>query len=366
MPDRAIRALLCAFALACSSPEAQPDPAETDAYRVTARAELPSLGGTVFPVEERLLVYVAGDTPIYLRDERFGVLHGRIYDLDFEEGADESAAVHLEDKPECALRIRRDGCVTFEYDECFRHDPMTDTGPILSGTFSGCPNDDHTPLILQLGGDVVPRALLPDGRARLFSNFRLDPTRDAIEVEVDGEPREVSLAIDEDPDSATIALGTVPPNATLVVRYVGTREWVDFAHVEPFQTTATVSDLSLEAVDDGSFDARGEELEREEGALAIRRGGAAPHPGFAFAVALGEPPDDVTALQIDVASELGSVPLQSYLVRADGSYTEGRRAAPIGLPDGEGAVWLVISHPGVVSSDGGPDGDVVLSGVVWE
>lgn len=376
MPKRAIRALFCAFMLACSSPEAGPDAAaspdasetariETDAYRISARGELASNSGTPYTVEQRLLVYVAGDTPLYVRDEGFGFLHGRIYDLRFEAGAEESDAVHLDGKPECALRIRRDGCATFEYDDCFRPAPWTDTGPVLTGTFSGCPNDEHTPLILDLGGTLVPRALLPDGRARLYANFRLDATRDAIEFEVNGESHEASFSIDSDPDSGSVSLGSVPPNATLVVRYVGTREQVDFAHVEPFRTTAIVSDGELDVVDEGAFDARGATLEHEAGALAIRRGGSAPHPAFAYAVALGEPPTGATALETDLTSNLESDPLR-FLVRADGSYTAARRRAPIDLPDGEGAVWLVVAHPGVVSPDGGPNGDVVLNRIAWQ
>ncbi|MCB9601916.1 MAG: hypothetical protein H6721_27750 [Sandaracinus sp.] len=390
MPTRAIYVFLSA-ALACTSSEAPSSDAgllvdglvpdsnhpyapdataspptsriETDVFYVVAEGDLTNGGGMPTRTRERLRVYMAGDTPLYVRDERFGALSGRIYDLRFAAGADASNDVHLDGDSGCVLRVRRDGCATFEYDACFRRDPNTDTGPQVTGTLAGCPNDEHTPLWLDLGGELVPPVVLPDGRARVFANFRLDLTRDSLEVAVNGELREVTLTLDDDPDSATLELGSLPPNASLVARYVGTREGVDFAHFEGFRTTTTVVDLGLDDVGEDSIDARGATVEHVDGALVIRRPGAAPHPAFAFAVAVGEPPAGATSLEVDLTARLGLSSVQRYLVRANGEYVTG--VGPLDLPAGEGPVWLVLAHPGVRPPDGGSSGDVVLDGMTW-
>lgn len=353
----------------CGDGSAGP-PLPNGVYVVEGSATLATHRETTREAYARFVLYVEGDQPSYFRDESFGDRFGRLYDLSFAEGAESSDPVQLwAATGSCTVQIRRDGCADFDFDGCVRLDLRSDTGFPLTGVWSACPTEEVAVRRLSVVGAIEPTAITPDGAARLTANYRLDPSADAIEVRVNGALREVSWTPDPgaEADSANLDLGPVPPNAELTITHVGTRAEVDFDHATPFATTAD-ADLSLSTLVEGSLDARGAQaVTLVDGTLDVRRATSPPHPSFAYALSLGTIPEGSASLALTVTtSTFGSVPFDLFLVRADGAIERPTSSDAISVPDGSGAAWLVVAHPGTYAPDGAFGGRLTIGDLTWE
>ncbi|MCU0674593.1 MAG: hypothetical protein MUE69_17600 [Myxococcota bacterium] len=374
MPIRASAAsALTVFAalnvVGCGDGSAGP-PLPNGVYVVEGSATLATNHETTREVEahERFVLYVEDDRPSYFREESFGDYFGRLYDLSFAEGAETSDPVQLGAATgSCTVRVRRDGCADFDFDGCVRLDLRTDAGFSLTGRWSACPTDEVAVRRLAVVGAIESTAITPDGAAQLAANYRLDPSVDAIEVRVNGMPREVSWTPDADADTAALDLGPVPPNAELTIRYTGTRADVDFDHVTPFATTAAV-ELPLTTLVEGSFDARGEQaVTFADGTFEAARESNPPLRSFAFALALGAIPEGTNSLTLSLVSTgFGMEPTQVFLVRADGAF-ERMTSGSVSVPDGAGDAWLIVANPGSFAFGAvGIGGRLTIGDLAWE